>query len=260
MQICRVGQNHTYTVFIRYFWQGNHQIYGVYTVYIYGSGQPYKSAFTGKMFDTHDSSDQKKGISVFPIVTSTCAHHIGDRTRGGGGQTGLERLTRSRAPGGEGRQQAGPRFNLIQRLTCLPGLLLLLLLLMMMMMYKQLLILLLRLLLLLTMMYKQLLILLLILLLLLLLLLLHKQLLILLQLLLPLLLPLQLQLPALCLLPLRSLMPLPTTLLSGLQSAAQLSDPRKQRQGGQHMGRGCQQHVHGPRELGQTMHHVKQVT
>ena len=32
----RVGQNHIYTVFIRYFWQGSHQIYGhircVYTV------------------------------------------------------------------------------------------------------------------------------------------------------------------------------------------------------------------------------------
>ena len=25
----RVGQNHTYTVCIRYFWQGNHQMYGV---------------------------------------------------------------------------------------------------------------------------------------------------------------------------------------------------------------------------------------
>jgi hypothetical protein len=24
----RVGQNHTYTVYVRYFWQGNHQIYG----------------------------------------------------------------------------------------------------------------------------------------------------------------------------------------------------------------------------------------
>jgi hypothetical protein len=28
--INRVGQNHVYTVYIRYFWQGNHQIYGVY--------------------------------------------------------------------------------------------------------------------------------------------------------------------------------------------------------------------------------------
>jgi hypothetical protein len=34
--ICRDGQNHIYTVYIRYFWQGNHQIYGhircIYTV------------------------------------------------------------------------------------------------------------------------------------------------------------------------------------------------------------------------------------
>jgi len=28
LYICRVGQNHIYTVYIRYFWQGNHQIYG----------------------------------------------------------------------------------------------------------------------------------------------------------------------------------------------------------------------------------------
>jgi len=36
MHMCRVGQNHIYTVFIRYFWQGNHQIHGhircIYTV------------------------------------------------------------------------------------------------------------------------------------------------------------------------------------------------------------------------------------
>jgi len=34
--ICRVGQNHIYTVYIRYYWQGNHEIYGhircIYTV------------------------------------------------------------------------------------------------------------------------------------------------------------------------------------------------------------------------------------
>ena len=34
--VCRVGQNHIYTVHVRYFWQGNHQIYGhircIYTV------------------------------------------------------------------------------------------------------------------------------------------------------------------------------------------------------------------------------------
>jgi len=35
-RMCRFGQNHIYTVHIRYFWQGNHQIYGhircIYTV------------------------------------------------------------------------------------------------------------------------------------------------------------------------------------------------------------------------------------
>jgi len=32
--ICRVGQNHIYTVYIRYFWQGNHQMY-IYIRWIY---------------------------------------------------------------------------------------------------------------------------------------------------------------------------------------------------------------------------------
>jgi hypothetical protein len=35
-RIYKVGQNHIYTVYIRYFWQGNHKIYGhircIYTV------------------------------------------------------------------------------------------------------------------------------------------------------------------------------------------------------------------------------------
>jgi pyridoxal/pyridoxine/pyridoxamine kinase len=26
-RVCRVGQNHTHTVYVRYFWQGIHQIY-----------------------------------------------------------------------------------------------------------------------------------------------------------------------------------------------------------------------------------------
>jgi hypothetical protein len=34
--MCSVGQNHIYTVYIRYFWQENHQIYGrircIYTI------------------------------------------------------------------------------------------------------------------------------------------------------------------------------------------------------------------------------------
>jgi len=30
LQINSAGQNHIYTVYIRYFWLGNHQIYGVY--------------------------------------------------------------------------------------------------------------------------------------------------------------------------------------------------------------------------------------
>ena len=36
LHLCKVGQNHIYTVYVRYIWQGNHQIYGhircIYTV------------------------------------------------------------------------------------------------------------------------------------------------------------------------------------------------------------------------------------
>jgi hypothetical protein len=38
--VSRVGQNRTYTVCVRCFWQGSHQMYG-HAVYIYVSGQPY---------------------------------------------------------------------------------------------------------------------------------------------------------------------------------------------------------------------------
>ena len=38
--MCRVGQNHMYTVCIRYFWQKSPNIRSC-KVYIYGSGQPY---------------------------------------------------------------------------------------------------------------------------------------------------------------------------------------------------------------------------
>jgi len=37
----RVGLNHTYVVYVRYFRQGNHQVYGAYTVCTYDSGQLY---------------------------------------------------------------------------------------------------------------------------------------------------------------------------------------------------------------------------
>jgi len=39
LQNSRVGQNYNYTVYIRYFWQGDHQIYG-HMRCIYNSGQP----------------------------------------------------------------------------------------------------------------------------------------------------------------------------------------------------------------------------
>jgi len=46
-----------YTVYIRHFWQGNHQIYGhirrIYTAYIYGSGQPYICGCTSERSLAH---------------------------------------------------------------------------------------------------------------------------------------------------------------------------------------------------------------
>ena len=42
MPVCRVGQNHICTVYIWYFWQKIHQIYGhIRCIYVHGSGQPY---------------------------------------------------------------------------------------------------------------------------------------------------------------------------------------------------------------------------
>jgi len=37
----RVGQNHIHVVYIRYFWQGKHSIYGRIRCVTYGSGQPH---------------------------------------------------------------------------------------------------------------------------------------------------------------------------------------------------------------------------
>jgi len=42
--MCRVGQNHIYTVYIRLFFAGTSSNIRSYTVYIYGSGQPYTCA------------------------------------------------------------------------------------------------------------------------------------------------------------------------------------------------------------------------
>jgi hypothetical protein len=97
--ICRVGQNHIYTVCVRYFWQGNHQIYGqircIYTVlanptymhavhdrifgdsfannivyrpFIYGSGQPYTHVHAGLTCWLHKSvfNDQTVSIALHP--------------------------------------------------------------------------------------------------------------------------------------------------------------------------------------------------
>jgi len=44
--IYTVLANPIYTVYIRYFWQGNHQICGMHGVYTYGSGQPYSQHST----------------------------------------------------------------------------------------------------------------------------------------------------------------------------------------------------------------------
>lgn len=39
--VFRFGQSHIYAVYVRYFWQGNHQVSGhICCVGIYGSGQP----------------------------------------------------------------------------------------------------------------------------------------------------------------------------------------------------------------------------
>jgi hypothetical protein len=39
--LCRVGQNHIFTVYVQYFWLGNYHFTVYIYTYIYGSGQPY---------------------------------------------------------------------------------------------------------------------------------------------------------------------------------------------------------------------------
>ena len=63
-----VGQNHICTVYIRYFWQGNHQIYGhircvIYALFMYGSGQPYSSSLT-------DQSQQRRSDKTYYLYNT----------------------------------------------------------------------------------------------------------------------------------------------------------------------------------------------
>ena len=76
----RVGPNHIYTVYIRYFWLGNHQIYGVYIpkytvlansiytyeVYVYVSGQPQLCSLMAMDITL-----------TFPLHTAQCRHKSG---------------------------------------------------------------------------------------------------------------------------------------------------------------------------------------
>jgi hypothetical protein len=67
----RVGQNHIYTVYIRYFWQGNHQIYGhircIYTVLANPMHVPYTSSATlPSLFTAASASDPKKSTRYVP--------------------------------------------------------------------------------------------------------------------------------------------------------------------------------------------------
>ena len=92
--VCRVNQNHTYTVYIRYFWQGHHQIYGhiqcIYTVlanltHMHPTLRQKQGSFTklsGRLFmhiqhkhtNTHPTLHQKQG--------STHGGHAGEHGNG----------------------------------------------------------------------------------------------------------------------------------------------------------------------------------
>jgi len=62
MHICRVGQNQIYTVYIRYFWLGNHQTYGVYIRTCTVLANPTHMAF----------AVVKHACMVFVVVLHTC--------------------------------------------------------------------------------------------------------------------------------------------------------------------------------------------
>jgi len=66
--ISRVGQNHIYTVYIRYFWQGNHCIYGhircIYTVLA-----------NRKYFCTHNSPVRSNAVEGVLVATPSATEH-----------------------------------------------------------------------------------------------------------------------------------------------------------------------------------------
>jgi len=80
----RVGQNHIYTVYIRCFWQGNHQIYGhircIYTVLANPIFVPSNSALTGQL-QTHMPGSRRLGRKM----KSIWKRNVSYITRLGGG-------------------------------------------------------------------------------------------------------------------------------------------------------------------------------
>jgi hypothetical protein len=48
--MCRAVQDHIYTVYMQYFWQENHQIYGKYCIYTILANPKYVSSTTGAAF------------------------------------------------------------------------------------------------------------------------------------------------------------------------------------------------------------------
>ena len=87
-----VGQNYIYTVCIRYFWQGNHQIYGhIRCIYINGSGHPkyvcvswIMCVFTGEMISASVWLHlQNRKLNLLKLMAGAweCEKGCGERVR-----------------------------------------------------------------------------------------------------------------------------------------------------------------------------------
>jgi hypothetical protein len=67
-RICRAGQNHTYTVDIRHFWQGNRQIYGHVKGYLYDSGRPYAFGLGGAYLCNVCTPERAGDVPPLPLT------------------------------------------------------------------------------------------------------------------------------------------------------------------------------------------------
>ena len=83
----RVGQNQIYTVNIRYFWQGNHQIYGhIQCIYTVLANPNHAKSRDRKLYAQHTATTCWRGWLHFPSRSSPLPRHRCKHTAAGTGK------------------------------------------------------------------------------------------------------------------------------------------------------------------------------